>query len=103
MTVNEATWDRAIRVVAGLVFLYLGWGGVVAGGLGTFCQVLRLRAPPDRDRRLLPGVPAARLPHEEGLEPARECPHRSSPRGTSLGPPRRSGSGAGPPRCPPKL
>ena len=35
MTVNEATWDRAIRVVAGLVFLYLGWGGVVAGGLGT--------------------------------------------------------------------
>ena len=36
MHVNEATWDRALRVVAGLVFLYLGWGGVMAGGLGTF-------------------------------------------------------------------
>jgi hypothetical protein len=35
MTVNEAGWDRAIRVVAGLVLLYLGWGGVVAGTLGT--------------------------------------------------------------------
>jgi hypothetical protein len=35
MTVNEATWDRAIRVVAGLLLLYLGWGGVVAGTLGT--------------------------------------------------------------------
>ena len=35
MTVNEATWDRAIRVVAGLVLLYLGWGGVVAGTLGV--------------------------------------------------------------------
>ena len=34
MTVNEATWDRAIRVVAGLVLLYLGWGGVVAGRSG---------------------------------------------------------------------
>jgi len=27
--------DRALRVTGGLVFLYLGWGGVVAGGLGT--------------------------------------------------------------------
>jgi hypothetical protein len=35
MTLNEAGWDRAIRVVAGLVLLYLGWGGVVAGTLGT--------------------------------------------------------------------
>jgi len=35
MQVNEAVWDRAIRVVAGLLLLYLGWGGVVAGTLGT--------------------------------------------------------------------
>jgi len=34
MHVNEATWDRALRVVAGLALLYLGWGGVVAGTLG---------------------------------------------------------------------
>jgi hypothetical protein len=35
MHVNEATWDRVARVVAGLVLLYLGWSGVVAGTLGT--------------------------------------------------------------------
>jgi len=32
--VNEAGWDRIVRVVLGIVLLYLGWGGVVAGGLG---------------------------------------------------------------------
>lgn len=39
MTVNEAGWDRAVRVVAGLVILYLGWTGVVAGGVGTFLKL----------------------------------------------------------------
>ena len=32
---NEAVWDRVVRVVVGVVLLYLGWGGVVAGTLGT--------------------------------------------------------------------
>jgi len=40
MKLNEASWDRAIRVVAGLVLLYLGWGGVVTGTLGTVFQWL---------------------------------------------------------------
>jgi hypothetical protein len=40
MPVNEAVWDRVIRVVAGLVLLYLGWGGVVAGTLGTVFKFL---------------------------------------------------------------
>ena len=40
MPVNEAGWDRAIRVVAGLGLLYLGWGGVVTGTLGTVFQWL---------------------------------------------------------------
>jgi hypothetical protein len=35
MQMNEATWDRIVRVVVGLALLYLGWGGVVAGTLGT--------------------------------------------------------------------
>ena len=35
MQVNEAVWDRVVRVVVGVVLLYLGWGGVVAGTLGT--------------------------------------------------------------------
>jgi hypothetical protein len=35
MPVNEGAWDRAIRVVAGLLLLYLGWSGVVAGTLGA--------------------------------------------------------------------
>jgi hypothetical protein len=40
MTVNEASWDRALRVVVGLALLYLGWGGVVTGTLGTVLQWL---------------------------------------------------------------
>ncbi|MFC1629004.1 DUF2892 domain-containing protein [Gemmatimonadota bacterium] len=37
--VNEASWDRVARVVLGAVILYLGWGGVVSGGLGTFFKI----------------------------------------------------------------
>jgi hypothetical protein len=33
---NEANWDRIIRVILGVLLLYLGWGGVVTGGLGVF-------------------------------------------------------------------
>jgi hypothetical protein len=40
MPMNEAVWDRLVRVVAGLVLLYLGWGGVVTGTLGTVFQWL---------------------------------------------------------------
>jgi hypothetical protein len=40
MPVNEAVWDRAIRVVAGLLLLYLGWSGVVAGTLGLVLKWL---------------------------------------------------------------
>lgn len=36
--VNEANWDRILRVVLGIVILYLGWAGVVTGGLGTFLK-----------------------------------------------------------------
>ena len=38
--VNEASWDRIVRVLLGVVLLYLGWGGVVTGGLGTVLQYL---------------------------------------------------------------
>ena len=34
--INEAGWDRALRVGLGIVLLALGWGEVVTGGLGTF-------------------------------------------------------------------
>lgn len=40
MKVNEAGWDRIIRLVIGLVLLYLGWGGVVVGSLGLVFKVL---------------------------------------------------------------
>lgn len=33
--VNEATWDRVLRVVLGVVLLYLGWSGIVGGALGS--------------------------------------------------------------------
>ena len=38
--VNEAPWDRIVRVVLGLVMLYLGWSGAVDGVLGTVLQWL---------------------------------------------------------------
>lgn len=36
--VNEAGWDRVLRVVAGAVLLYLGWAGVVTGTVGTILK-----------------------------------------------------------------
>jgi len=38
--VNEAIWDRIARVALGIVLLYLGWGGVVSGGLGVFLGII---------------------------------------------------------------
>ncbi|MDW8318687.1 MAG: DUF2892 domain-containing protein [Anaerolineae bacterium] len=38
--VNEAPWDRILRVVLGAVLLYLGWAGVVTGALGTVFKFL---------------------------------------------------------------
>lgn len=38
--VNEAGWDRIIRIVLGLVMLALGWGGFVGGWLGVVLQWL---------------------------------------------------------------
>lgn len=38
--VNEASWDRILRVVLGVVLLYLGWSGLVGGGLGTVLKFL---------------------------------------------------------------
>jgi hypothetical protein len=38
--INEAGWDRALRVIVGVVLLYLGWAGVVTGTLGTVFKYL---------------------------------------------------------------
>lgn len=38
--VNEAPWDRILRVALGLVMLYLGWSGAVDGALGVVLQWL---------------------------------------------------------------
>jgi hypothetical protein len=37
---NEGTIDRVLRIVLGVALLYLGWGGVVGGGLGVALGVL---------------------------------------------------------------
>ncbi len=37
--INESGLDRVIRVVAGLVLLVLGWGGIVTGGWGLFFKI----------------------------------------------------------------
>ena len=38
--VNEAGWERGLRIVVGAVLLYLGWTGVVAGTLGVVLKWL---------------------------------------------------------------
>ncbi|MCJ7676921.1 MAG: DUF2892 domain-containing protein [Anaerolineales bacterium] len=38
--VNEAGWDRIVRIGLGIVLLYLGWAGIVAGGWGTFLKII---------------------------------------------------------------
>ncbi|MFO7624065.1 MAG: DUF2892 domain-containing protein [Anaerolineales bacterium] len=38
--VNTASWDRIVRILLGIVLLYLGWGGVVGGGAGTALKIL---------------------------------------------------------------
>ena len=38
--VNEAVWDRMIRIIIGAIVLYLGWGGVVTGTLGTILKII---------------------------------------------------------------
>lgn len=38
-TKNESTIDRILRVIAGVVFLVLGFGGFVGGGLGLFFKI----------------------------------------------------------------
>ena len=40
LKVNQANWDRVVRVVLGTVLLYLGLAGVVAGGWGIVLDVL---------------------------------------------------------------
>jgi hypothetical protein len=37
---NEGSWDRVVRIGAGLVLLYLGWAGVVGGTLGLVFKIL---------------------------------------------------------------
>lgn len=39
-SMNESMLDRGLRVVLGLVLLYLGWGGIVGGTLGVVLQYL---------------------------------------------------------------
>ena len=38
--VNEAGWDRGLRVALGVVLLYLGWAGVVGGAPGLVFRFL---------------------------------------------------------------
>jgi DUF2892 family protein len=38
--INEAGWDRALRVALGVVLLYLGWSGMVGGTLGWILKII---------------------------------------------------------------
>lgn len=37
--INQANWDRIVRIVLGIAILYLGWAGVVTGGWGVFLKI----------------------------------------------------------------
>lgn len=37
---NEAGWDRVLRVLLGVVLLYLGWAGVVTGTPGVLFKIV---------------------------------------------------------------
>ena len=36
---NEATWDRVVRVILGIALLFLGWAGIVTGTPGTVLKI----------------------------------------------------------------
>ena len=38
--VNEARWDRIVRIVLGVTLLYLGWSGAVAGTLAAVFKIV---------------------------------------------------------------
>jgi len=40
MKLNESNVDRIIRVIAGVVLLYLGFGGALSGALAVVADVL---------------------------------------------------------------
>jgi hypothetical protein len=40
MKTNESNIDRILRAVAGVVLLYLGFGGVLGGALGVVADVV---------------------------------------------------------------
>jgi hypothetical protein len=38
--VNEASWDRIVRVLLGIALLFLGLGGALTGGLGVIAAIV---------------------------------------------------------------
>ena len=38
--INEASWERWVRIGLGIVLLFLCWGGFVTGGLGVFLKII---------------------------------------------------------------
>lgn len=40
MKVNQANWERIARVLLGVILLYVGFGGVVTGTLGTVLGIV---------------------------------------------------------------
>jgi predicted PurR-regulated permease PerM len=40
MSGNEASWDRIVRVILGIVLIYLGFSSAIEGGLGVFIGII---------------------------------------------------------------
>ncbi|GAB4569518.1 MAG: hypothetical protein Kow0047_22800 [Anaerolineae bacterium] len=41
-TANESTWDRIIRVVIGLILMYVGFGPTLTGAVGIIVGIIGL-------------------------------------------------------------
>ena len=78
---NEASWDRIVRVGVGIALIAVGFSGAVEGGLGNLPGGLRVCSADHRVVGLVPTVCDLQVPHEpgdgEGLRPAAQWPKTS--------------------------
>jgi hypothetical protein len=40
--INEAGWDRSVRVIGGAILLILGWTNIIPGSFGVFLKYFGL-------------------------------------------------------------
>lgn len=77
MRVNEASWDRAVRMLAGIVLLFVAWDGLVSGVPGIVSAVAGVVALSTGIVGWCPAYTAAGLSTRRAAT-AGHCPHCES-------------------------